>query len=47
MDATKLFRHSMSQLLPFVEIEMWHGDAHKNWNWLDEILNTPDDAGIG
>ena len=26
---------------------MWHGDPDKYWNWLDEILNTPDDADIG
>ena len=37
----------MSQLLPYVEIEMWHGDPDKYWNWLDEILNTPDDANTG
>ena len=37
----------MSQLLPFVEIEIWHGDPDKYCNWLDEILNTPDDANIG
>ena len=24
-DATNLYGHSMSQMLPFVEIEMWHG----------------------
>ena len=47
MDATNLYGHSMSQLLPFDEIEMWHGDPDKYWNCLDEILNTPDDANIG
>ena len=44
MDATNLYGHSMSHLLPYDEIEMWHGDPDKYWNWLDEILNTPDDA---
>ena len=47
MDATNLYGYSMSQFLPYEEIEMWHGDSDKYWNWLDEILNTPDDAEIG
>ena len=47
MDATNLYGYSMSQLLPYDEIEMWHGHPDKYWNWLDEILNTPDDADIG
>ena len=46
-DATKLYGHSMSQMLPYDEIELWHGDPDKYWNWLDEILNTPGDADIG
>ena len=37
----------MSQMLPFDEIEMWHGDPDKYWNWFDEIFKTPDDADIG
>ena len=47
MDATNLYGHSMSQMLPYDEIQMWHGDSDKYWNWLDEILITPDDADIG
>ena len=47
MDATNLYGHSMSQMLPYDEAEKWHGDPDKYWNWLDEILNTPDDADIG
>ena len=47
MDATNLYGHSMIQFLPYHEIEMWHGDPDKYWNWLDEILNTPDQADIG
>ena len=47
MDATNLYGHSMSQLLSFDEIEMWHGDPDKYWIWLDEVLNTPDDADFG
>ena len=46
-DATNLYGHSMSQMLPYDEIEMWHGHPDKYWNWLDEILNTPDDNEIG
>ena len=47
MDATNFCGHSMIQFLPYDEIEIWHGDPDKYWNWLDEILNTPDDADIG
>ena len=47
MDATNLYGHSMSQFVPYDEIEMWHGHPDKYWNWLDEILNTPDDSDIG
>ena len=47
IDATNLYGHSMSQFLPFDEIEMWYGHPDKYLNWLDEILNTPDDSEIG
>ena len=47
IDATNLYGHSMSQLLPFDEIEMWHGHPALLMNWLDEILNTPDNSEIG
>ena len=47
MDATNLYGHFMIQFLPYDEIEMWHGDPDKYWNWLDEFLKTPDDADIG
>ena len=47
VDATNFYGYSMSQLLPYDEIEMWHGHPDKYWNWLDEVLNTPDDADIG
>ena len=46
-DANNLYGHSMSQFLPYDDIELWHGHPDKYWNWLDEILNTPDDADIG
>ena len=47
IDATNLYGHSMSQLLPFDEIEMWHGNPDTYWNWLDGILITPDNPDIG
>ena len=47
IDATNLYGHSMSQFLPYDEIEIWHGHPDKYWNWLEEILNTPDDSEIG
>ena len=47
MDATNLYGHSMYQMLPYDEIEIRHGDPDKYWNWLDGILNTPDDAVFG
>ena len=46
-DATNLYGHSMSQFLPYDEIEGWHDHPDKYWRWLDIILNTPDDADIG
>ena len=36
MDATNLYGHSMSQMLPYDEIEMWLGHTDKYWNWLEE-----------
>ena len=47
MDATSLYGHSMSQMLPYDEIEMWHGHSDLYMNWLEEILNTPDGSDIG
>ena len=47
MDATNLYGYSMSQLLPYDEIEMWHGHPDLYMNWLGEILNTPDDNEFG
>ena len=46
-DATNLYGHSLSQLLPYDEIEIWHGHPDLYMNWLEEILNTPDDSDIG
>ena len=37
----------MSQPLPYDEIEMWHGHPDLFMNWLEEVLNTPDDNDIG
>ena len=47
MDATNLYGHSISQMFPYDEIEMWHGDPGLYMNWLEGILNTSDDNGIG
>ena len=46
-DATNLYGYIMCQFLPYDEIEMWHGHPDKYWNWLEKILNTPDDSDIG
>ena len=47
INATNLYGHSMSQMLPYDEIEMRHGHPDKYWTWLDIILNTSDDSEIG
>ena len=47
MDATNLYGHSMSQFLPYDEIEMWHGRPDLYMDKLEEILNTLDDSFIG
>ena len=44
IDATNLYRHSMSQPLPYDEIETWHGHPDFYMNKLEEVLNTPDDS---
>ena len=47
IDTTNLYGHSMSQMLPYYEIEMWHGHPDLYMNKLEEFLNTPDDSDIG
>ena len=47
MDATNLYGHSMYQILPYDKIKIWHGHPDLYLNWLEEILNTPDDNEIG
>ena len=47
MDANNLYGHSMSQMLTYGEIEIWHGHPDLYMNWLEEILNTPDDNELG
>ena len=37
MDATNLYGHSMSQPLPYDEIEMWQGHPDLYMNKLEEI----------
>ena len=46
-DATNLYGYSMSQPLPYDEIEMWHGHPDLYMKKLEKILNTPDDSDIG
>ena len=41
IDATNLYGHLMSQMLPYNEIKF------ENYICLEEILNTPDDSEIG
>ena len=45
IDATNLYGHSMSQVLTYDEIEMWHGHPDLYMNKI-EILNTSDDSDI-
>ena len=47
IDSNNLYGHSMTQPLPYDKIEIWHGDPDLYMNWLEEILNTPDDSDIG
>ena len=47
IDANNWYGHSMSQPLPYDEIEMWHVDPNLYMNWLEEILNTSDDSDTG
>ena len=46
-DAKMLYGHSMSQLLPYDETEMWRDHSDLCMNKLVEILNTPDDSDNG
>ena len=46
-DANILYGHSMSQPIPYDEIEMWHGHPDPYMNKLEEVLNTPDDSDFG
>ena len=47
MDTAYFYGHSMSQHLPYGEIEMWHGHPDLYMNKLEDILNTPDNSDIG
>ena len=42
-----LYDHSLSQPLPYDEIEMWRGHPDLYMNKLEEILITPEDSDIG
>ena len=47
IDHTNLFGHSMSQLLPYDESEMWHGHSDNYMKKLKEISNSSDNTDIG
>ena len=47
VEANILYGHSMSQPLPYDEIELWHGHLDLYMNKLEENLYTPDDSDIG
>ena len=47
MDATNSYGHSMSQMLPYDEIEIWQGHPDLYMDKIEENLNTPDDSDIG
>ena len=47
IDATRSFGHSMSQVLPYDENEMWHGHLDLHMNNLEESSITLDDSDIG
>ena len=47
VDANNLYGCSMSQHLPYDEIESWHGHPDLYMNELEEILKAPDDSDIG
>ena len=47
MDATYLYGHSMTQPLPYDEIERWHGHPDLYMNKLEKILNTSNDSDSG
>ena len=42
MDSSKLYGHSMTQPLPYDEIEMWHCHLDLYMDKLQGIINTPD-----
>ena len=47
VDATNLYGHSVSQTLPYDEIELWHGHPDLHMNKLEEISNSLDDSLLG
>ena len=47
IDATKLYCHSMSQMLLYDEILMWHGHPDLYMKQIEENIITPNDSDIG
>ena len=46
-DFTNLYGHSMSQVLPYDEIEMWHGQPELYREKLEKTSDTSDDSDLG
>ena len=46
-EANNFYGHSMSEPLPYDEIEMWHGHSDLYMKKVEEILKTPDNSDIG
>ena len=46
-DAINLYGWTMSESLPYDEIEMWHGHSNLYIDKLEEIKNTLDDSDVG
>ena len=47
MDATYLYGHSMTQPLPYGEIDIWHCHPDNYMNKLEETLKTSDESDFG
>ena len=46
-DANNLYGHSVSQMLPYDEVQMWNGHRDFYMDELEAISNIPDDTHIG
>ena len=46
VDATSLYGHSVSQMLPYDKYELWHRHPDHYKNKVEKIVSTPYDSGI-